>query len=124
MTLSLVKVAKLWHGAEKLLPEEFLALAGACEREPADRTPFAAAADWLDANGEPEYAAAWRWLHARPGVKVSNQPRYEDHPNWRIEGLPAPLASVSVDDSWVSHTLAAVVAVLSEQLAELRRLVA
>lgn len=124
MTLPYVKVAKLWHGAERLLPEEFRALAAACEADPAERTPFGVVADWLRENDEPDFARAWDWLAARPGVVVSNRPHYEDVPNWRIEGIPSPLAAVEVENSWVSHTLAAAVAVLSEQLAELRRLVA
>ena len=125
MTLSLGRVARLRFGqGEPWLPAEFRALAAACEAEPADRTPFGALADWLDEHGEPEYAAAWRWLAARPEVAVTNQPLVEDLPNWRLSNLPSPLAAVTIEDGWVSHSLAAAVGVLAEQLAEVRRLVA
>lgn len=125
MTLSLIDVAKLFSSdGQRHMPDEFRRLAAACEREPADRTPFAAAADWLDDHEEPDYAAGWRWLQKNPGVEVRNEGAPEEYPRWRIKGLPAAVAAVNVEEWWVSHTLAAAVAVLSQQLAELRKLVA
>lgn len=90
-------------GGDKLLPAEFLALVAGCEGNPEDYGPPGVAADWLDENGEPDLAAAFRWIHKR-----QMGPRKKDHGYWSAYHLPAWVRGEKHSywhDSYLGHVI-------------------
>lgn len=106
-------------------PAEFAALVATCEADPDDRLPFGLVADWCDEHNEPELGRAWRWLHKRPwdddkrtGVRVLCKREYGTYPDWQMTPLPRSLILEKVG---ITATLAELVAVLADRLAEVER---
>ena len=113
--IDLVAVPNTRH----LWPEQFAGLVATCEEASHERTAFGVVADWVEQEaGEPQYAAAWRWLMRRPEVAVEHYRPGTWESSWRFEGLPEPVAGIYAEGD--AKTLAGRVAVLAEQLRRLR----
>lgn len=92
-------------------------------RSTPNRAAMGILADWCrEVAGEPEFAAAWLWLHKRPVVRVQRHGisgRGRDG-WWQLENQPRSLGYESL--AGPSGTgLAGLVARLADRLAELRK---
>lgn len=118
VSVSLAELVSV-HNSRDLWPAEFSALVAKCEADPADRIAFGVVADWVDECGEPEYAAAWRWLMKRPEVEIRHYRPGTWESEWQAVGMPTALAGrLSYGDV---KTLAGKVAHMGRCMADLRK---
>jgi hypothetical protein len=110
VTLTFAAAFKL--GGEDVLPQQFRDLVAKCEGNPADFAPPGVAADWLDENGEPDLAAAFRWIHKR-GMGPE---RRGGGSHWTLSHLPGWVRGEG-DYTWIDSYLAAVFKMAAEMKA-------
>lgn len=107
-------------GTRPLWPDEFRALVDELEANPDDKVRWGVVADWVEDRGEPEYAAAFRWVGKRDGVKVSHKYNGSDRPYWWPDGVPEPMELVTFHGC---DTLPGMVERLAARLREVRKMV-
>ncbi len=117
VSVSLYSLVRLGAATQAMWPDEFKEFNKKLEQSVTDRTTWGVAADWLDENGEPELADAFRWIstHATVGPHFGTRKG-----EYGFHNLPSV---VQVAWSAYNHSLntpAGLAACLAEALAKAR----
>lgn len=118
VTVSLLKIVSV-PGTRDLWPADFAALVKKLEAKPTDKAAFGVTADWLDENGEPELARAFRYFSRKKEARLHKSSWPEPGGSWDCVGLPDVLSDAALPDDLKTDdtTLPGAMATLYHQIA-------